>query len=63
MLHLHPAKQITFLEKLALELREEEKIYFSKNFSKLLPSKKELLVLHPLTKRHRTPLIKNSIVR
>jgi hypothetical protein len=52
-----------FLEKLALELREEEKIYFSKNFSKLLPSKKELLLLHPLTQRHRSPLIKNSIVR
>jgi len=62
MLHLHPAKQITFLEKLELELIEEEKNYFSKNFSKLLPSKKELLLLHPLTERCRTLLIKNSIV-
>ena len=29
MLSLHPAKQIAFLEKLALELREEEKKYFA----------------------------------
>jgi len=36
MLHLHPAKRTTFLEKLVLELREEEKIYFSKKLFKTL---------------------------
>ena len=51
MLHLHPAKRATFLEKLDRILRRKEKKFFKKNFTKSLPDKKELLLLHPLTER------------
>jgi hypothetical protein len=38
MLHLHPAKRATFLEKLVIRIRKEgEKLFFKKNFSKRLP--------------------------
>jgi len=51
VLHLHPAKIATFLEKLTRIERRKRKIYFSKNFKKSLPDKKEVVLLHPLNER------------
>jgi hypothetical protein len=52
MLHLHPAKRATFLEKLTRILRRKRKNIFQKKTSKkACQIKKELLLLHPLTER------------
>jgi hypothetical protein len=52
MLHLHPAKRATFLEKLVIRIRKEgEKLFFKKTFQNACQIKKTLLLLHPLIER------------
>ena len=51
MLHLHPAKRATFLERLTRISKRKEKIFFKKTFQKACQKQKTLLLLHPLTER------------
>ena len=50
MLHLHPAKQVAFLERLIRKRELAEIKIISKNFKIFLPVKKKVVLLHPLRK-------------
>jgi len=62
VLHLHPAKRATFLEKLTRKLRRRRKIYFSKNFTKSLPVKKDFVTFAPANRKTSTE-VKTTIYR
>ena len=51
MLHLHPAKWATFLEKLTRIPKRKEKIFFKKTFQKSLPERKDFVTFAPANRK------------
>jgi hypothetical protein len=58
MLHLHPAKQAEFLDKLIRKREEKENKNFQKNFKNFLPVKKRSCTFAPALKDTRCVLNK-----